>query len=405
MRLSEETFTLGQPLFISQEASSLKVHDLGPDRATSTHEGVQAWFDLHSMLVTPRVVDSSPRYTVDGNASRVTHIACTDTGLTAVALIPTQAPAGLPISEMATVVMFPSLAEFLDLLVNDTTRAEGSQPVAPSTQSPPGHSQVHDIHAYRARAILDRSFSPTSFRALVSTRTGFVALTHDGEVHTWGDARYPHALGRGVSAGYPSNDPGCVEDLMGLNIVKVVTGGNLTGALTEGGDAFIWGIAKFGGGDAGTLWNAGPGRLRDVLADRGEGEHVVRVRLPILNDNGAVEDVGSDVGDEDPEILDIAVGDGHVLVIDVDHHVWACGSDEHGQLGLGEQLPNTADLGVDCKGSAKWHLIRTFEQLRKQKGKQAKKVYAGDLTSFVIVQEVDGHEEDIRSIAQSGSVQ
>lgn len=382
MRLSQETYTLGQPLFVSQGASSLRVHDLGPERATSSHEGVQVWFDLHGILVTPRKVDE-PYYRLDGEEYRVTHIACTDAGLTAVALAPTRAPRTMAIMARAYVLMFRNLETLLDVLYLGVGIVPGSQIDDTSTQSQQGHSQVHEIPVNRSYERIGRSFLPTSLRTLLSTRTGFLALTHDGDVYTWGDTRFPHALGRKVSIQYPSNEPGRVEELMGLNVVKIVAGGSIMGALTEGGDAFVWGVAESDAGHTTSMGNANRGRLRDVLASKDEGEHIAPICLPVIDDDGAIKD-GASIDDyESPEIFDIAVGDGHLLVIDADHHVWVCGSNEHGQLGLGEPI-----VARDEKESAKWHLVRTFEQLREQDGKPAQNVYAGDLNSFVIVQDV-----------------
>jgi len=124
-----------------------------------------------------------------------------------------------------------------------------------------------------------------------------------GEVYTWGDARYPRSLGRGVQ-GPEAETPGVVEGLGGLEIVKIAAceGGWVVGAVTFFGDAFVWG----GRGAEEMRWLAGLGEGVDGGGDGDEGG-LVKVVL------------GEGI---DVEICDIAVGVERIVVLDVAGGVW-----------------------------------------------------------------------------------
>lgn len=219
--------------------------------------------------------------------------------------------------------------------------------------------------------------NPQSLRCILGTSTGFVALTSRGDVYTWGDARFPHALGREVNSTAPAHKPSLVEELSGLSTVKIVTGGNTAAALTEGGDAFIWGMAALG-----SVEDDGRKDLQALLDIKEEGEHIAKISLPVLHNlDEALHEHG-----EDPEVVDVAIGDGHVLALDVDAQVWVCGANGHGQLGVAEQAVARAEVA----GSARhWQLVDAFEHLKMNRGLITKSVYAGDLTSFVLTERVE----------------
>lgn len=172
----------------------------------------------------------------------------------------------------------------------------------------PHSSHDFEIHIFdsltAASSFLDTSSSSPAAhvisgapRALVANSVSFALLTAAGAVLTWGDARYPGVLGRDVED--DSAVPTSVPTLEGLRVVKIVRCGWWFAALTEAGDVYIWG-----------------GRDKSLLEKLGtEEQGVVRVDF------------------EEMELVDVAVGCYHFLVLDEEGVVWGAGSDEEGQLG------------------------------------------------------------------------
>jgi hypothetical protein len=169
--------------------------------------------------------------------------------------------------------------------------------------------EVNDLHG--------PSFShtvPGRVAQLVANVTGFVCLTKEGNVYTWGDARHS-SLGRSV-AETEAKSPGLVESLAGIQIKKIASDGWMTVALSEDGAVYI-----FGTGTPGT---------QHSLSCLGE-----------LNPMGAalveIEEDG-----EPLDFSDVAVGDGHVLLLAQNGHVFAAGDNRNGQLGLGQKASSYA---------------------------------------------------------------
>jgi alpha-tubulin suppressor-like RCC1 family protein len=100
--------------------------------------------------------------------------------------------------------------------------------------------------------------------------------------------------------GSPASQPGIVEDLSNLpdKIVRISSGGAMTAALTSGNDVYFWGVGM--SGPLGNLWSASPQPL--------------------------------DLDEQD--ILDVAVGNEHILILTTEHKVFAIGANGSGQLGL-----------------------------------------------------------------------
>jgi len=237
----------------------------------------------------------------------------------------------------------------------------------------PQHTSIHHLRHP------DPNAPPITIQTIYSTRTGFNALTTEGTVYTWGDPRFPHALGRPISRSSPANTPGIVDDLTGLKVVKVTTGGDVAAALTEGGDAFVWGMGALGGG-AGGGFGMGDGgddgdTMKDLLGQREDGEHIAKIVVPALG----VESDGEDV-----EVVDVAVGDGHVIILDAEGRVWTYGANRYGQLGIGEREAVTVDQAT-AEQKPRWQHVDLFcARLKMGEGKRVKSVHAGDLTSFVL---------------------
>ncbi|KAK0706784.1 regulator of chromosome condensation 1/beta-lactamase-inhibitor protein II [Lasiosphaeria miniovina] len=143
---------------------------------------------------------------------------------------------------------------------------------------------------------------------LVSFATGFAALSASGRVWTWGDARFGACLGRETSTSphhSPAEMPGAVEDVLDLptgRIVRLAAGGYVVAALTAGNDLYVWGQGHPGG------------RPLPVL----EG----------LTDRPAPVDI------QDNDIVDVAVGDAHLVALTTEGQVFVIGDNSNGQLGL-----------------------------------------------------------------------
>lgn len=132
--------------------------------------------------------------------------------------------------------------------------------------------------------------------------TGFAALTHSGDVYTFGDERYSACLGRETSPASPADEPGLVTALHDLPtgpIRKIAVGGYVLAALTTGDDLYIWG--------------GHPGR-KTVPAD--------------------ITDEPSPVDIEENDIADVAVGETHIIALTTSGDVFVIGDNGNGQLGL-----------------------------------------------------------------------
>ncbi|KAI0973138.1 regulator of chromosome condensation 1/beta-lactamase-inhibitor protein II [Xylaria arbuscula] len=158
-------------------------------------------------------------------------------------------------------------------------------------------SQVGSTEAQR------KTFSGMSdIIQLVAYETGFVALSLDGKVWTWGDERYSATLGREVTISSPAESPSLVEDLEDLpsgKIKKLAAAGYTVLALTEGHDLYAWG---------------------------GHPAH-----QPVLDSISANP---SPVDVEEHDILDFSVGEAHMIVLTMSGDVYTIGDNADSQLGL-----------------------------------------------------------------------
>ncbi len=128
--------------------------------------------------------------------------------------------------------------------------------------------------------------------------------------------------------------PGLVSDLQSLPtgpITKIASGGFVTAALTAGHDLYLWGIDEF--------------------------SHLDGQPSPL------------DIRDSD--ILDVGVGDSHVIILTSDKRVLITGKGGNGQLGMGD--------GVD--ELQEWRSV----DLRLEAGYRPLQVAAGPRCSFILV--------------------
>ena len=142
--------------------------------------------------------------------------------------------------------------------------------------------------------------------SLGSTATSFVALASDGNVLSWGSALHPNLLGRHPTTEASAESPHPLPFLQGTPIRKIAAGGWICTALSQDNDLYIW------GGQPSDM----SARI-DALPDWQDGEDVKLVDI-----DGGVD------------ILDAAVGDGHVVVLTERRDVWVTGQGHEGQLGL-----------------------------------------------------------------------
>ncbi|KZF19936.1 RCC1/BLIP-II protein [Xylona heveae TC161] len=149
-------------------------------------------------------------------------------------------------------------------------------------------------------------------RQLVANQTAFTFLDDLGNVYTWGDGRHNH-LGREITSATPASTPGFVESLGGIPIRKVVSGGWVTAAVSRDRDLYLWG-----------------GRP-------GEGQWIRELpHSPArVDEEGVEEDVALANVDGGVDIVDVAVGDGHVVVLTAEGKLFAAGRGGNGQLGCG----------------------------------------------------------------------
>ncbi|KAF2966519.1 hypothetical protein GQX73_g7058 [Xylaria multiplex] len=170
---------------------------------------------------------------------------------------------------------------------------------------------------------------------LVAYETGFVALSRDGKVWTWGDERYSATLGRETTISSPAGSPGLVEDLEDLpsgKIRKIAAAGYTVIALTEGHDLYAWG-----------------------------GHPARQPILQTLSGNPSPVDV------EENDILDCSIGETHMLVLTTGGDVYTIGENSNGQLGL--LLQRTAN----------WVKVPLFPR-----GEVVVGVRAGQRSSFIV---------------------
>ncbi|KAI0552811.1 regulator of chromosome condensation 1/beta-lactamase-inhibitor protein II [Xylaria curta] len=170
---------------------------------------------------------------------------------------------------------------------------------------------------------------------LVAFETGFVALSRDGKVWTWGDERYSATLGREITTASPAEKPGLVEDLENLpsgKIKRIEAGGYTILALTEGHDLYGW------------------------------GGHPAR--QPIID---TLSSSPSPVDVEENDILECSVGETHMIVLTTDGDVYVIGENTNGQL------------GVPSKGIPKWEKVSLSPREGAVVG-----VKAGQRSSFIL---------------------
>ncbi|KAF2745887.1 hypothetical protein M011DRAFT_405679, partial [Sporormia fimetaria CBS 119925] len=151
-------------------------------------------------------------------------------------------------------------------------------------------------------------------------------------IYTWSmNPRYPSCLGRPCPPCSPPDIPSLVPYLEFTVITKIASGGWMSAAVSVEGELFIWGCGSPGSESIAVLSE----RTGDCEEeDEGEGDEFIRV-------------VEIKVDGKETRVLDVAVGDGHAIVLveeigedgRTEESLWGAGRNEEGQLGLGRGAP------------------------------------------------------------------
>lgn len=219
----------------------------------------------------------------------------------------------------------------------------------------PSHAEIHLHHNFPT--FLDRPLPvgvhdlEEEITSLVATATTFAALTSTGRVLTFGDARYPNLLGRTPSKDQQASVPNIVSALDGIPIAKIVAGSWMIAALSRDKDLYVWGHVL-----PRTLAREDYAGISSFMRSFDEDGDREEVHLVDVADGADVEDV--------------AVGDEHIVVLTTKGEVWGLGSNEYGQLGLGEKTKGTA---------GKWEKLDVPGEREK-----VVEMKAGPLTTFLV---------------------
>lgn len=176
-----------------------------------------------------------------------------------------------------------------------------------------------------------------NFQQITANQTSFTALSSTGKIYTWGDLRYEACLGREVSNEKLASEPCVVEDMLDLpdRVIKISSGGYATAALTSANDVYFWG-------------------------QRGHYPEGLLTGYPTpLDLNGQ-------------NILDVAVGFDHIMILTTERRLFAVGDGSSGQL------------GQECKQFHEWKEI----SLPVNDTLQISSIHAGYKTSFVLKEDI-----------------
>ncbi|KAM3074311.1 hypothetical protein ACMFMF_006327 [Clarireedia jacksonii] len=197
--------------------------------------------------------------------------------------------------------------------------------------------------------------------SLVSNNTTFTALTTTNQLLTWGDPRFPSRLGRPNTSSSPSTTPSPIPSSSlpfspSMHILKISSGGSLTGILTSTHDLYIWGCNPHP-----FIPELNPSSTSYIDA---------------ADEENPFAPVPIDV--EGKDVADFAVGENHILVLTMDGMLYGIGEGGNGQLGLGDERGRceewrVLDVGLGKEGKCK---------------KRCVGVGAGYKCSFVLVQDV-----------------
>lgn len=132
----------------------------------------------------------------------------------------------------------------------------------------------------------------------------------------------------------PGNPSQETDEQTTVKVAKVVCGGNSTGLLTEDGDIYTWGYNKYG--QCGIGLTVGAKNDKVYTCKNGEGV-VLPTRSPLPKGHKA---------------KDLSMGFSHTMAVTASGELWACGSNQNGQLGTGTPSGNESNCCVN------WTLVQ-----------------------------------------------
>ncbi|KAL1841682.1 hypothetical protein VTJ49DRAFT_6721 [Mycothermus thermophilus] len=258
-------------------------------------------------------------------------------------------------------------------------RAADQQTYATFAEASNGTVVIHDgqdaLRQYPSISDLISNATPSSIfpnypatTQIVAYATGFAALDPStGRVWTWGDERYSACLGRDVNHESPATAPHLLTDLLDLPtglITKLAASpsGYILAALTAGGDLYCWGDAA----------RSGAALHSSLHLSYNDGAPVPVVISPAEHDDNNNNDNNNDTGIE-KDVVDVAVGDAHLVALTADGEVYVLGDNSSGQLGLPGRAAAREWMRVELDGVL-------------ESGKKVTSVVAGPRSSLLVVE-------------------
>ena len=321
--LNQSSFTRHILPLPSEGITSSDIHTIVGDSLN----GPLALLSMTGHLYTFQANPSSPRQK-DLRSSRMgnddsptlSNVAISGNGRTAITMLQAKG------SRMIHVLDFPTYSAF------ESWYLDPSGSSSALTSQADGESKKYEHHML-----------PGLASKLIAGTTCFHLLTAEGNIFSWGDGRHPSCLGRVPSSEEPASKPCQVSALGGIKIRKIDGCGWIFGALSKEGDLYLWGRDK-------------PG----IEDDEASLVHLV---------GGPSEEVKLLEGEMFENVLDFAIGNGHVVVVNAAGEVWGIGQNKNGQLGLGEDGSESVSEWMKIESLDPGHFVG---------------VAAGDLSSFIV---------------------
>ncbi|KAB5585834.1 regulator of chromosome condensation 1/beta-lactamase-inhibitor protein II [Coniochaeta sp. 2T2.1] len=181
-----------------------------------------------------------------------------------------------------------------------------------------------------------------NIKQIVGYEVGFAALDSYGNVFTWGDERFPACLGRPVTADSPADFPHKVPNLgpqASRRVGKIAGNGYMLAAVTLSNCLYCWG--------------GHPGKA-PILRGLGTAPHRQNAR--------------------GKKVLDVGVGDSHLIVLTDDDKIMVIGDNTHGQLGIAaDKATEWTEVALELHGAVETIVC----------------VKAGPTNSFIVVASMD----------------
>ncbi|KAK7553641.1 hypothetical protein BKA81DRAFT_429341 [Phyllosticta paracitricarpa] len=338
-----------------------------------THDGCRGAITGESMLfLLPEVSRlSEESLTCTATNLKCTHIAVNGVGRTAVAVAPaselhTEAP---PPSTSTTILEFSSLDAFVTYTRHSSISPSPSPP--PYTSHTLAHAPLHALHAGQTFHLAHTTSSLSSWAA---------------------EPRHSASLGRPTDTPTPCTTPCAVsgfsppDDDDGTPITKAAAcpNGHLAAALTADGSVYIWG-------------NAAPDFPLESAANETTEQNRLALFAVAEADGWTPADGPLPVSIDalpDEDVVDVAVGAAHVVLLERTRGVWIAGSNDEGQLGAGcwvGEDEGEESVGKRGKGRRFWREFRRVDlgAAERERGFRVTGVAGGWYATFLLVEDGD----------------